>query len=264
MAKPLWRWTIGNCLPQGFEILAESINRTTRALGIDNWDWAVCYNGITKDDIQFLQKAIGDKPIQLISQNWASCPINDNCQTPRRRDGSFEYDGKKCGGTMWKVCPARLRMETHEVVMDNDIVILKKLPQIEEFLSSNKALILEEPIRFFGRYDCLFSGNEKPLNSGLMGFPPGYDFGLEIFKYWEKHGSYNNLSQADEQGLLTYALNQKENIRIKKEDLIIILHRDYSTKVTGKDYAYHFTQANRMPNHPHWLKYQEIMRNQIF
>lgn len=261
MAKPLFRFTVGNCLPQGLEILAESINRTTKALGINNWDWAVCYNGINRDDLSFLTKAIGDKPVQLISQSWATCPVNDNCQTPRRKDGSFEYDGKRCGGTMWKVCPARMRMETHEIVMDNDIVLLKKFPQIDEFLASrDKALILEEPIRFYGRYDCLFGSEEISLNSGLMGFPPGYDYGTEILKHWEKHGRYTNISQADEQGLLTYVLNQQPNIRIKKEQMIEVLHRDYKTEITGKEEGIHFTQSNRCPNHPHWNKYKELMK----
>lgn len=260
MAKPLFRWTVGNCLQQGLDILAESINRTTKALGLDEWDFAVCYNGINKEDLQFLQRAIGSKPVQLVSQSWATCPVNDNMQTPRRKDGSFEWNGNRCGGTMWKVCPPRLRMESHEIVMDNDIVLLRKFPQIDEFLAStDKALILEEPIRFYGRYDCLFGGEGPFLNSGLMGFPPGYDYGTEILKYWTKYGSYTNLTQADEQGILTYTLNQIPSVRIKKEQMIEVLHRDFVTKLTGREEGIHFTQANRIPNHHQWAKYREII-----
>jgi hypothetical protein len=265
MTKPLFRWTVGNCLQQGLDILAESINRTTRALGIENWDWAICYNGLNRDDLKFLQGVIGNRPIQLVPQHWATCPIPDNCQTPRRKDGSFEWNGNRCGGTMWKVCPPRLRMETHEIVMDNDIVLLKKFPQIDEFLSSNdKALILEEPIRFYGRYDCLFGAEETYLNSGLMGFPPGYDYGSAIYDNWEKYGKYMNLTQADEQGILTYTLNQLPSVRIKKEQMIEVLHRDFKTKLTGHEQGIHFTQANRIPNHHQWQKYQELVsRNSI-
>lgn len=260
MEKPLFRWTVGNCLQQGLDILAESIHRTTRALGIDNWDWVVCYNGINRDDLEFLQRAIGNRPIKLYSQNWATCPVNDNCQSPRRKDGSFDWDGKRCGGTMWKVCPARFRMETHEIVMDNDIVLLKKFPQIDEFLScKDKALILEEPIRFYGRYDCLFGSDGPYLNSGFMGFPPSWDYGMEIFKNWEKYGRYQNLTQADEQGLLTYTLNGIPSIRVKKEQMIEVLHRDFAAKLTGKEEGIHFTQANRIPNHHQWIKYQEVI-----
>lgn len=265
MLKPLFRWTCGNCLQQGLDILAESINQTTKAFGVHNWDWVVCYNGLNKDGLDFLQKAVGTKPIQFLSQNWATCPINDNCQTPRRADGSFEWNGTRCGGTLWKVCPPRLRMETHEIVMDNDIVLLKKFRQIDEFLaSSDKALILEEPIRFYGRYDCLFASGEANMNSGFMGLPPGFDFGAEIQKNWSKFGQYSNLTQADEQGLLTYSLSQIPNIRVRKEQMIELLHRDYRAKITGDEEGIHFTQANRAPNHFAWGKYQEMAnRNAI-
>jgi hypothetical protein len=247
-------------LPQGLEILEESISKTTKALGLHNWDWAICYNGINKDDLTFLQKAIGTKPIQLIPQSWATCPVNDNCQSPRRKDGSFEWNGARCGGTMWKVCPARMRMETHEIVMDNDIVLLRRFAQLDEFLSAqDKALILEEPIRFYGRYDCLFNPDMACLNSGLMGFPPGFDFGAEIFKNWERYGRYQNLTQADEQGLLTFSLNQIPSIRIRKEQMVEVLHRDYQTKLTGREEGIHFTQANRIPNHHQWNKYKDLV-----
>ncbi len=262
MVKPLFRWTVGSCLQQGLDILAESINRTTRALGVDNWDWAVCHNGLNKENLDFLAQAIGDRPIQLVSQNWATCPVPDNCQTPRRRDGSFEWNGNRCGGTMWKVCPARMRMESHEIVMDNDVVILRKFPAIDRFLEEkDKALVLEEPIRFYGRYDCMFGADPPYLNSGFMGFPPGYDYGTQIFETWVKHGRYMNLSQADEQGLLTLTLSRHPNVRIHADQMIEILHREFKVELTGREYGIHFTQANRIPNHHAWQKYQQTVSN---
>lgn len=264
MPKPLFRWTVGNCLQQGLDILAESINRTTRTLGIDAWDWVVCYNGLNKDEVQFLTDAIGSRPVRLVSQNWATCPITDNCQTPRRKDGSFEYNGNRCGGTLWKVCPARMRMDAHEIVMDNDVVLLNKFPQLDEWLrQTDKSLILEEPIRFYGRYDHLFSAGSANLNSGFMGFPPGFDFGAKIHDLWSQHGRLTNLSQADEQGLLTYALNQIPSMRIKPEQMIEVLHRDMRTTLTGKECGIHFTQANRIPNHHQWGKYKQMMNNAV-
>lgn len=262
MAKPLFRWTCGSCLQQGLDILAESINRTTKSLGIDNFDWVICYNNLYRDDLAFLQKAIGDKPIQLIAQNWSTCPVDDNCQNPRRKDGSFEWNGNRCGGTMWKVCPPRLRMETHEIVMDNDIILLKKFHQIDDFLNqTKKCLVLEEPIRFYGRYDCLFGDATTFLNSGFMGFPPGYDYGAELFKVWTKYSKYMNLTQADEQGLLMFTLDQQPNIRIKKEQMVEVLNRDFKAIITGHEEGIHFTQANRIPNHFAWKMYQEVIGN---
>ncbi len=257
MKKPLFRWTVGSCIQQGLDILKESIQVTTSALGLDNWDWVICHNGLTQENLEFLRDAIGDKPIELLAQNWADCPIPDTEWSPIKSDGTIEYNGNYCGGTLWKVCPGRLRVDSHEIIMDNDILLLKKFPQIDEFLNSKKTLILEEPIRFYGRYDGLF-GSEPYLNSGFMGMPPGYDFAKEIKNSWQQHGSYRNLTQADEQGLLVYTLNKQSNLRVHKHQMIECLHRDYKVKVTGFDQAYHFTQANRMPNHRSWNEYNNL------
>lgn len=260
--KPLFRWTVGPCLQQGLDILAESIIRTTETLGIDRFDWAICHNGLNRENLQFLQKAAGDLPIQFIPQNWATCPVNDNCQTPRRKDGSFEWNGNRCGGTMWKTCPPRMRIEAHEIVMDNDIILLKKFPQIDEWLDqTQRVLILEEPIRFYGRYDCLFGPDPPYLNSGFMGYPPGYDFGSAILNNWTKHGKYMNISQSDEQGLLVFTLSQQPSFRIHSNQMIELLHRDVHTKVDGNAFAYHFTQANRIPNHRSWNHYKTLRDN---
>ena len=258
MAKPLWRWTVGNCLQQGLDILAESIQRTTKTIGIDVFDWAICYNGLNRENLDFLQKAIGDKPIQLLCQDWSQCPIDDHCQTPRRRDGSFNWNGNQCGGSLWKVCPPRLRMDSHEIIMDNDILLLKKFSQIDEFLQSDKVLILQEPIRFYGRYDRMMPPNVF-LNSGFMGLPPGYDFGQAIRQAWEENGVLTSLSQADEQGLLMYTLSRSQSIRIRANQMIELLHGDFNTVVRGNEEGLHFTQANRIPNHRPWSRYLEIV-----
>ena len=72
MSKPLFRFTVGPCLQQGLDILAESINRTTKALGFDNWDWAVCHNGLNGEQVSFIQSMIGQRLIHLFSQSWAT------------------------------------------------------------------------------------------------------------------------------------------------------------------------------------------------
>lgn len=258
MEKPLWRITIGNCLQQGIDILCESVQKLYALLG-EEWDYLICYNGLNRDEVARISHSVRNTPTKFFAQNWATCPIGDYCQSPKRADGSFEWNGTRCGGTIWKVCPPRIRLDSHEIIMDNDIVILKKFPQIEEFLNENKSLVLEEPIRFYGRYDYLFSSHGPFLNSGLMGFPPGYDFGAKIHENWIKYGQYQKLTQADEQGLLTFTLNQSPNIRIQANQMIEILHRDFKTEITGDEQALHFTQANRIDNHRAWQKYQDVM-----
>jgi len=263
MLKPLFRFTVGNCLQQGLDVLAESIRITTNTLGIENWDWAICYNGLSKSDVDFIQNVIGNRPIDLIDQKWSDCPIEDNIQSPRRKDGSYEWNGIRCGGTLWKVCPARMRLDAHEIIMDNDIILLRKFHQIDEWLQSNKALILEEPIRFYGRYNHLFPRNDSVfLNSGFMGLPPKYDFGAEIRKVWQENGELKNLSQADEQALLTYTLSLQQSIRIQKDQMVEVLASDWKTEITGEEQGLHFTQSNRIPNHRSWKKYLKLRTTQ--
>lgn len=266
--KPLFRWTCGGCLQQGLDILAESLEQTTKALGIDRFDWMICYNGLTCDDIAFLQTAIGDKPIELVSQDWKDCAIPDTCRTPRRSDGSFEWNGNRCGGTLWKVSPARVRIDAHEIVMDNDVVILKAIPAIEQFLEQDdKCLILEEPIRFYGRYAEYLPDSPPFLNSGLMGFCPGYDFGMEIRQKWETthpdQHPFFNLTQADEQGLLMLTLQDYPNVRIDKSFVREVLAQDRGAKITGNEHAIHFTQGNRLPVHLCWNQYKKIQENNV-
>jgi hypothetical protein len=58
MAKPLFRWTIGHCLQQGLDILVESFDKTLQALGEDKFDWYVCYNGLTVEQVRFLPQRL--------------------------------------------------------------------------------------------------------------------------------------------------------------------------------------------------------------
>lgn len=274
MSKPLFRWTVGNCIRQGLEILEESVFRALKMYGEDRFDWMICHNGLSQESRDYLEFIVQNRPIQLVEQTWDDCPIPDVCWSPIRSDGSIEVDGKKCGGTMWKVCPARMRLDVHEIIMDNDIVMLKPLPQIEEFLDSDKTLILEEPIRFYGKkdasdgspsspYDAMFPLGEN-LNSGLMGCPPGYNFADEILTLWDEAGRWKQHSQADEQGLLMATLRNHPNVRIKSNFVREILAKNPNKyRITGEEYALHFVQANRSNNHQLWMQYRDILHDSL-
>lgn len=259
--KPLFRWTVGNCTKQGMQILEESVFRAMKAFGEDRFDWMICYNGMTKENRDYLDYLVQKRPIELVEQKWEDCAIPDNHWTPIDDKGRVEVDGKKCGGTLWKVSPARMDISRHEIVMDNDIVLLRALPVIEKFLQEpNKTLILEEPFRFYGRYEFLMPRKEY-LNSGLMGFPPNYNFGACLLDNWKRHGSLKNLTQADEQGLLMYTLNRQPNYRITKYELREMLAKD-APEFTGEEYGLHFVQANRVNfGHRSWIHYCESIKN---
>lgn len=251
--KPLFRYTVGPSIPQGLEVLQESVVKLLEVFK-DTFDYLICYNGFK--DISFLEAIVQGTPVRLYEQNWENCPIVEEMSFVNS-NGRFDWNGNQVKGSFWKVVPPRMRMDSHEIIMDNDMVLLDFFPQIKEFLSSDKVMILEEPIRFYGRYDKLFPENTS-LNSGLMGLPPDYDFGGAIKKTWESNGSLTGLTQADEQGLLMATLNQEPNIRISKNDVVEILARDFTKSVTGLERGIHFVQSNKIQNHRAFIQYKKL------
>ena len=63
MSKPLFRFTVGPCIPQGLEVLKESVKKTTATLGIDAFDWMICHNGLSEDEQAQLSDMTKDLPI---------------------------------------------------------------------------------------------------------------------------------------------------------------------------------------------------------
>ena len=82
--------------------------------------------------------------------------------------------------TSWKLYPPRIRLTQHEIFLDNDVVIYKKIPLIDEFLKSKKiTFATEAKKRNYGNFDKAIP--EKTLiNTGLFGLPPYFDIKSKI------------------------------------------------------------------------------------
>lgn len=191
MTKPLLRWTIGNADPKGFLCLKESI-KMVRRIYPDVFDLMICHNNLSSEQLEFLASF----DIELFTQNAYDFPL---------------YIDPKCHPA-WKIYPPRVRQDSHEIIIDNDVVLLKQIPQIDEFLASSDKHLLTYPIfRRLGYYDLVVP-QDFQANSGIIGFPPGYDFAEDIKKYscyiteWSSH--------FDEQGLVTYCLCRYDPLMI--------------------------------------------------
>src|ERR1035438_4703034 len=103
------------------------------SLGYDNFDWMVCHNNIDKEDLRFVKHL--SPRIVLYEQKWEECAIPDFCSTIKNKDGTSN-DCSKVGGSLWKVCPARMRPEGYEIISDNDLIIFSRFKEIDEFLNS--------------------------------------------------------------------------------------------------------------------------------
>lgn len=262
--KPLIRWTIGGCLPQGLAVLRESILRTMAAFGRDSFDWMVCYNNMERSDLEFVQHI--SPRISLYEQSWKECAIPDYQATIKDADGTVSHKCEIRGGSLWKLCPARLREESHEIILDNDIVFQTMPRQIRSFLErDDTTLLLEEYLSFLGRYTPFFDEGAA-YNSGLIGLPPDFDFGGELLKAWKTLGSFRNLSYADEQGLVTFVLKQSKCFTVSPETVVELHHegrRKFINGIevngpyhfTGTETAVHFVEMNRMAHAP-WSAYR--------
>lgn len=246
----IFRWTIGNTTRDGYDCLEASIRNMLR-LYRERFDYYICYNNA---NIQLIREIVGHRPIKLVKQTWDECPI------------PISYDGN-CDSTLWKYCPARLNINAHEIVCDNDIVLVQRFKEIDEFLQSDKVLLTQDPIKYQGKFRHLFQPGEK-YNAGLVGLPPGYDFQKALCEVWAENDSPDIIGAGDEQGLTTATLKREKFIEISKERLLLVhsegstIYHDYDPVmdinnftfepvVFHKHPGYHFVQINKR-HHLHW------------
>lgn len=206
MARPLVRWTVGDCNEDGLAVLAESLWRARLAFGAD-FDYLVCSNAQ-----QFRSQVIelaSAYDIEVIEPSWGDYPLPPHtCPPgPRGRLGSF-----------WKMCPPRVRLDAHEIILDNDVII-RRLPQaIDAFLSGNRPLMATEPCLPYSKY-YRFAPPDPSLNSGVIGLPPGLDFGAELLRTWRACDAMAPLLSPDEQGLIGVTLGRLDVIRLSHEEV---------------------------------------------
>ena len=232
MNKPIIRWTIGHVIKSGYEILDHSI-KSIRKLYSNQFEYYVCYNDTDEKEIEKLKKI---HKINFIKQKWEDCPI-DGIDLPEKVE---EITKQKLNGSFWKICPPRLSKDTHEIILDNDLIFLKKPKIIEEFLSANnKNLIIKDSNIYLGSYKDLFINEKQGYNSGFIGLHPGYDFEKDIVKNYKINKNKKNLKYGEEQGLLMYSLYNTNPLIGSSEDFVG-LHPDvvYFNCISNKFFEY--------------------------
>lgn len=138
-------------------------------------------------------------------------------------------------GVAWKLYPPRLRPETHEIFIDHDVVLTKRLPQIDLFLSRADAFLYSESpsgARNYGRFDALVERGFR-MNSGLFGVPPGFRFDFSLVGEWRDY--------FDEQGFVAASLCRKKNLVKVGLDDLWICDGDEMPRAKG----YHFVHDRR-------------------
>lgn len=223
--KFLIRWTIGPVSPEGFNCLAVSINYF-KMLWKDRADFVVCYNQLNNSNLNELKKM----GVDIYKQKITDFPIKPY----------FYENSPNC----WKLYPPRLRKGSYELIVDNDIVLTKTLPYFEE----NRILLTEGRERNYGQFDDVIS-YKTPLNSGIIGLPPNFDFQARLLKFLPDNFKWE--SYYDEQGLVVASLI---------DFLPIILPRKYlefagPNEVVPNSPGIHFVGLNVTRKHNPWLSF---------
>jgi len=114
MQKTILRWTIGKVSRDGMRCLIMSFQNLFALYG-DRFEYFICYNNIKKNELRWTKKY----PITLVCQHDFTSdlkidPIKEN--------------------PCWKLYPARLDLDCHEIFIDNDLILYKKIPIIDRFI----------------------------------------------------------------------------------------------------------------------------------
>jgi hypothetical protein len=242
--KPIIRWTIGGVRKRsGYQILLYSIEKIINFYGKE-FDYFVCYNDVNNEEINKLK--IRYKNVKFLKQKWESCPIR--LKEPKK----INLLKQKKNGSFWKICPPRLRINSHEIILDNDLLFLKKPKIIDQFLIENKNLIIEDCIPYSGDY---FKKGEQTYNSGVIGLCPNYNFHDEIIKYWDTDKNEKTFDYDEEQGFLTYILLKSNPLIGKTENFCGI----FSEQILSNS-----LQNHKLKNKNKFLTHNKKMLNEVF
>jgi hypothetical protein len=282
--KPIIRWTIGYAKTKNsYQILNESIKNINKLYG-DSFEYFVCFNDLDcyndVDSTIFFKLKSKFKNIKFIRQKWTDCPLE--IEIPNEIDYETE---QKLNGSLWKICPPRLSLDSHEIIIDNDLIFLKKPKIINDFLTGNKNLIIKDSNLYMGSYENenVFKNEKQGYNSGVIGLCPGYDFKSDIINNFKKNTKF--LNYGEEQGLLMYTLYKtnpligssinfvgihptkiylnclEENfINNINKDKAINLQEKILEKIFSTAESVHFLMSNRKERHLAWEFYKKIKK----
>lgn len=233
--KPLARWTIGGRInPAGITAQIQAV-RSFQKIYADHFDVAICYNNLEDIYLQYLKKGLTNVPLIDQTEYENSLSIK-----PRR--------------AAWVLYPPRLRIESHEIIMDNDLILFKKLPLIEEFLKSDDLFLITQGRGFgaYGAFTDILANHRPQLNSGLVALPPGFDYQKELEKIIKttKFGEWTY--HLDSQGIISVCLLAQKNLKI-------IPISDLPPLPPNSDlvdaYGVHFLKINSRLLHIPWIQY---------
>lgn len=230
--KPLLRYTIGPVNKIGFDILRHSI-RLINKIYPDRFDIYICHNKLAIKQFDLVSKIAREYNIKLYEQSHTA---------------GIEYIPTDVA---WKLYPPRLDINRHEIFIDNDLIVFKKLEELDWFLDSRDAFFITGDInRVLGRRDLLIPANMM-INSGLFGIPPFFDFAAAIAEVCQSDKERYWKDRFDEQGTIAAIFVRQQKYKIIPVEKISICVDKYIPATHGM----HFCLAN-VGNSDFWEQYR--------
>jgi len=188
--KPLIRWTAGSMSPEGSHCLIHSIKKWT-SIYKEAFDKVVCFNGECPTEFSSELSSMGVK-----------------CVNQMDYVDSLSYDPYD---TFWKFCPPRMQLNSHEIIIDNDLVIYKKLPEIDNFINSDHVMVSAAHRHFYGQFEDVLDPGIL-ANTGLIGLPPGFDLGERLKMAFKLYPFLKLKKHCDDQGAFICATKDRLKI----------------------------------------------------
>jgi hypothetical protein len=227
--KPLIRWTVGPVKPLGLKILKLSILNIKKLYG-DQFDLILCFNQIQPSLLKHLD-------IELYDQS------------------KYKHKLPEPIDELWKIYPPRLRINCHEIVMDNDLIVFEKLIELDQFINNDATLLLAGKKRYYGQYDNIVPSNFY-INSGFYGMPPNFDFEKKIKKIHKGNWIQNRKKELfDDQGIIAGSLLSYPQKIIISNDVIFNYNTFLKDNMPSHIKGIHFINANTIGKHIGWNEF---------
>lgn len=227
------------------EVLEASISKI-RSLYGETFDLMVCVNGEIPKLSLGADVAIYEQSADDLTQYGCPAPI----------------------GPIWKITPPAIRPGSHELTLDNDLILLRRSKIIEKFLESDTISVMAESNTFprvYGRFASFKDQYPLMVNSGIIGVPPSLNINNLLQQYVTLVDFNDGLScpmtggiwiHEDIQGLMGMMLHENSTLMTFRLTDIPIFHADDEPNgdLSGID-GIHFVGINR-DNHKQWLAWR--------
>lgn len=191
-------------------------------------DFAICYNQINSETLQQLKT------------------LNVELFDSEKFTESFFIKPEYGQNVHWKLYPPRLKLNAHELFLDNDVILFKRPKEINDFFNSNIAVMLEGIVyENHGQFNEITPRGLK-INSGIFGLPPNFDINKKASQLCRENGINKWEHRMDEQGMVATTIASSKQYEIISNVVVPIIEPDFEIDylTTSQCCGYHFVQLN--------------------